>query len=69
MDDFLRFAQLCIDEAHEGVIIKKADSKYELGRRSKYWLKWKPEYIQDLMDDIDVLIVGAYHGWVVCVGS
>lgn len=62
MEDFLKFAQLCIDEAYEGVVLKRPDSKYELGRRSKAWLKWKPEYIQDLLDDIDVLIVGAYYG-------
>ncbi|EGD73304.1 hypothetical protein PTSG_05019 [Salpingoeca rosetta] len=61
-DDFLKFANAAIDEREEGVMIKDLDSKYLLGRRDKAWMKWKPEYVDTLADDLDLLVVGGYHG-------
>jgi ATP-dependent DNA ligase len=51
-----------VDEAHEGVIIKKPMSTYALGRRVKDWLKWKPEYLKEISGTFDVLIVGGSFG-------
>jgi ATP-dependent DNA ligase len=64
-DDFLRFANRMIDEGHEGVIVKNPTSAYTMGKRGGGWWKWKPDYVDELTDTIDLLVVGAYFG---CVG-
>ena len=58
------FAQVCVDEAHEGVMVKRPMSKYALGRRGKDWLKWKSDYISQFSGTFDVLIVGGSWGYV-----
>lgn len=61
--DFLRFANKCIDETQEGVILKRADSVYKPDARVRGgWFKWKPEYADGLADTLDVLIIGGYYG-------
>lgn len=39
-------------------MIKALDSNYVPGERKNKWLKLKPEYIDGLGDDLDLLIVG-----------
>jgi DNA ligase-4 len=46
----------------EGLVLKDLLSPYEFGKRSARWLKVKPEYIEGLNDDLDLLIIGAYYG-------
>ncbi|MDJ0790795.1 MAG: ATP-dependent DNA ligase [Acidimicrobiia bacterium] len=52
-----------LDEGHEGVVIKAADSPYQAGRRGKAWRKVKPVHTLDLV----VLAVehgsGRRRGW------
>ena len=55
-----------LDEAignfEEGLVLKKVNSLYDLGSRSKSWLKIKPEYIDGLVEDLDLLVVGCSYG-------
>ncbi|PIK62711.1 putative DNA ligase 4 [Apostichopus japonicus] len=52
-----------IDLHEEGIIIKHPDSTYRPDKRKgSGWLKIKPEYIDNLMDELDLLIVGGYFG-------
>ncbi|KAJ8019961.1 DNA ligase 4 [Holothuria leucospilota] len=52
-----------IDLHEEGIIIKQPDSTYRPDKRKgSGWLKIKPEYIDNLMDELDLLIVGGYFG-------
>jgi len=60
--DIIRALEKVIELHGEGLVIKDPNSNYELGTRSKRWIKIKPEYVNSLCDELDVLIVGGYYG-------
>ena len=41
------YANTCVAEGYEGIMIKKLDAPYEC-RRSTFWMKWKPVITVDL---------------------
>ncbi|XP_071791788.1 DNA ligase 4-like [Asterias amurensis] len=52
-----------IDSREEGIMIKNPNTAYRPDRRKgSGWLKIKPEYVDNLMDELDLLIVGGYFG-------
>ncbi|CAL1282897.1 unnamed protein product [Larinioides sclopetarius] len=52
-----------IDSRLEGIVVKNPDSIYKPNIRKRGgWLKVKPEYIENLMDELDLLIIGGYYG-------
>ncbi|XP_072899285.1 DNA ligase 4-like [Hemitrygon akajei] len=51
-----------IDKREEGIMIKDPLSVYKPDKRGEGWLKIKPEYVDGLMDELDILIVGGYFG-------
>jgi bifunctional non-homologous end joining protein LigD len=48
-DDGLQLFDLIKDQHMEGIVAKKRDSKYEPGKRSKYWLKLPTEKRQEFV--------------------
>jgi len=61
-NDIIKALEKIIELHGEGLVIKDPNSNYELGTRSKKWIKIKPEYVNSLCDELDVLIVGGYYG-------
>ncbi|KAJ3584327.1 hypothetical protein NHX12_014823 [Muraenolepis orangiensis] len=51
-----------IDKCEEGIMVKDPQSLYKPDKRGEGWLKLKPEYVDGLMDQLDLLIVGGYWG-------
>ncbi|KAG2236091.1 hypothetical protein INT48_006107 [Thamnidium elegans] len=55
-----------LDEAvkkqEEGLVIKDPSSKYVLNSRLPSWIKFKPEYIDSMAENCDLLVVGAKYG-------
>ncbi|XP_063067666.1 DNA ligase 4 [Engraulis encrasicolus] len=51
-----------IDNREEGIMVKDPMSIYKPDKRGEGWLKIKPEYVDGLMDEMDLLIVGGYWG-------
>jgi len=52
-----------IDRREEGIVVKNPNSVYKPSKRKgSGWLKIKPDYIDSLMDQLDVLIIGGYFG-------
>ena len=52
-----------IDTRQEGIVVKDPDSVYKPDLRGgSGWFKVKPDYMLGLNDDLDLLIVGGYHG-------
>ena len=47
-DEARRFYQKALREGHEGVVVKRLESPYEPGKRSRAWLKVKPFITLDL---------------------
>lgn len=51
-----------VSKGLEGLIIKDPDSKYQPGKRSLDWLKYKRSLKGELVDTVDVVIMGYYFG-------
>ncbi|XP_052863875.1 DNA ligase 4-like [Anopheles cruzii] len=49
-----------IDACHEGIVLKREDAPYQPNHRG--WLKLKPDYVDGLVVDFDLLIVGGFYG-------
>ena len=47
---------------YEGVMFKSLASEYSLGARDNDWIKLKPDYVDDMGDDLDLLILAGYYG-------
>ncbi len=56
------FFQKMLKEGYEGVIVKSHQGEYQAGMRGWNWIKWKKDYVQEMTDTLDLVIVGAYHG-------
>ncbi|XP_037070185.1 DNA ligase 4-like, partial [Pollicipes pollicipes] len=51
-----------IDRQEEGLILKDPTSMYWPNERRKGWAKVKPDYVNSLVDDLDMVIIGGYWG-------
>src|SRR3989344_3826821 len=59
MDEFF---QEMLKKGYEGIMMKVQSGEYQAGTRGWNWIKWKKEYVTEMADTFDVVIVGAYHG-------
>ncbi|MCW3978851.1 MAG: ATP-dependent DNA ligase [Candidatus Bathyarchaeota archaeon] len=61
LDDFFEEA---ITEGTEGLVVKSMaeDSVYRAGARSWLWVKLKASYQSKMIEPIDLVVVGAFHG-------
>ncbi|XP_023029983.2 DNA ligase 4 isoform X1 [Leptinotarsa decemlineata] len=48
-----------VDNEEEGIILKDPDSVYKYSDRNSGWFKLKLEYFQDVMNDMDLILMGA----------
>lgn len=55
--ELMRFYEEALKKKYEGVVVKNLNAPYEIGRRTRMWLKLKPE-----RDTIDCTIVKALYG-------
>jgi len=54
--------QRVVEERGEGLVLKTPGSPYVLGGREATWVKVKPEYIDNMGETVDVLVVGGNWG-------
>ncbi|HUS79354.1 MAG TPA: ATP-dependent DNA ligase [Patescibacteria group bacterium] len=61
LDEFFEEA---IAEGTEGLVVKSTseDSVYRAGARSWLWVKLKTSYQSKMVDPVDLVVVGAFHG-------
>ncbi len=54
----------CIGRGLEGIVCKSCadDSFYRAGAREWQWIKWKRDYVPDLSDTLDLVVIGANAG-------
>ena len=43
-------------------MFKSSNSLYVAGARDTEWMKLKPDYIHDMGDELDLLIIAGYYG-------
>jgi DNA ligase-1 len=53
-----------VEAGCEGVILKSVgeDSVYRAGARGWQWIKFKRDYRSEMIDTVDLVVVGAFHG-------
>ncbi|XP_040579752.1 DNA ligase 4 [Lepeophtheirus salmonis] len=52
-----------IDRREEGIVLKDPQSVYKPGARAGGgWIKLKPEYAEQIVDTLDLVILGGYYG-------
>jgi DNA ligase 1 len=58
------FFRKMLKSGYEGIFIKSRaeDSYYQAGVRGWNWIKWKKEYVQEMVDTFDLAIVGGFYG-------
>lgn len=61
-DDAVRLLNQAIEDQEEGIVLKRLTSVYKPNARRAGWLKLKPEYVDNLVSDLDMLILGGYFG-------
>jgi DNA ligase-1 len=59
-----KFFEEAIEDGCEGLVCKSIakDSVYQAGARGWLWIKYKRDYKSEMMDTVDLVIVGAFHG-------
>lgn len=57
-----RFMAKSIGYGCEGLVVKQTDSPYRAGARGFAWIKIKREYRSELVDSLDLVIIGGSYG-------
>lgn len=59
-----KFFLEAIENGCEGLVCKSiaADSVYQAGARGWLWIKYKRDYKSEMLDTVDLVVVGAFHG-------
>lgn len=60
--DITEALDAAIQDQVEGLILKDPQSRYVPAHRSAHWIKIKPEYVEGLCDDLDLVVIGAWYG-------
>lgn len=55
------FARAVADGA-EGIMCKSLQAPYKAGNRGFDWIKYKTDYTEDLVDTMDLVVIGAFYG-------
>jgi len=62
VEEIFNYFNKSLENKEEGIIIKKLDSTYKLDDRTRDWVKMKCDYIDSLVDTLDLVIIGGYYG-------
>jgi len=57
-----KFFLEAIEKGCEGIMAKGFESKYQAGSRGWSWIKYKRDYRAEMVDTVDLVVVGAFAG-------
>jgi len=63
-EELEKFFLKAIDSGCEGVVVKAVHEQavYQAGARGWLWIKYKRDYKSEMIDTVDLVVVGAFHG-------
>lgn len=63
-DEIEEFFNQSLEAGCEGIIAKSTspESVYQAGTRGWLWIKWKREYVEEMQDTFDLVVIGAFLG-------
>jgi len=63
-DELEKFFEKAVENGCEGVMCKSIneDAVYQAGARGWLWIKYKRDYKSEMIDTVDLVVVGAFHG-------
>ena len=62
LEDLEKFMAESIEHGCEGLVVKQTSSAYRAGARGFAWIKLKREYRSELVDSLDLVIIGGSYG-------
>lgn len=62
VEEIESFFKEMLDTGYEGIMIKDLSGEYQAGTRGWNWIKWKKDYVTEMIDTFDLVVVGAFHG-------
>lgn len=62
LQELREYFDKCIEEGLEGIIVKQFEEGYKPGIRNFEWVKIKKSIERELVDTVDMVIVGYYYG-------
>ena len=62
IDEIMIEFNKALSRAEEGIVIKKVDSIYKPDERCSDWVKMKCDYIDTIVDTLDLIVIGGYYG-------
>lgn len=62
VDEIMTQFNLALKNGEEGVVVKKLNSMYQPDKRCSDWVKMKCDYIDTIVDTLDLIIIGGYYG-------
>ena len=62
IEELEKFMAKSIEFGCEGLVVKQTDSPYRAGARGFAWTKIKREYRSELVDSLDLVVIGGSHG-------
>ncbi len=63
-EELEKFFLKAIEDGVEGVVVKAlhGNAIYQAGARGWLWIKYKRDYKSEMIDTVDLVVVGAFHG-------
>ncbi|MEM1543062.1 MAG: ATP-dependent DNA ligase [Candidatus Bathyarchaeia archaeon] len=64
VEDLERFFEEAVEAGCEGLVCKSlsGDAVYQAGARGWLWIKYKRDYKSEMIDTVDLVVVGAFYG-------
>nr|ODN87629.1 hypothetical protein L203_03409 [Cryptococcus depauperatus CBS 7841] len=61
-DDITTFLNRVLESREEGLVVKRMNSVYQMNFRGQDWVKVKPEYSDQMGENLELLVIGGWWG-------